>query len=161
MTATFRRHRWSGSARPLVREVLDVRCGDCEQPQCVCVDHEFDDVAWLPSLADHDDPFSGGVVNPLYQSCENCGQPRVPRHCLECGALIDGHTAVDLSEACPESGDVSVCLYCCNIAFFTDTGLRAPSTAEREKLLADDDLTKAVLVVREMHEAGHVRGRAG
>jgi hypothetical protein len=143
------------------REIRDVRCGDCEQPRCVCVDEFVDDTAWIPILADHDAPQGECVVNPLYQNCANCGQPRIPRRCLKCNALVDGHTAVDLSAACPEPGDVSVCLYCCNIAFFTETGLRDPDAAEREKLLADDQLTKAVLAVREMHEAGYMRGRAG
>jgi hypothetical protein len=39
----------------LSRALRDVRCGDCEQPRCVCVDEIFDDTAWLRALADHDD----------------------------------------------------------------------------------------------------------
>lgn len=41
-------------AARLARAVRDARCGDCEQPRCVCADEPFDDIAWLPGLADHD-----------------------------------------------------------------------------------------------------------
>jgi hypothetical protein len=45
-----------------VRRVRDVRCGDCEQPQCVCVDGFYDDTAWLRNLADHDAPVAAVAV---------------------------------------------------------------------------------------------------
>lgn len=97
----------------------------------------------------------------MFETCKNCGTAVIPRRCLACGTLIDAHRAADLSGNCPKTGDVSVCLYCVNIAIFTNTGLRELTADERESVLADEELNRAVIAVREMHEQGLIPDRGG
>lgn len=75
----------------------------------------------------------------------------VEKHvCPTCGAKNDALTDIELSGAQPKENDVTVCLYCSNFQIFTGQGLatRAPTDDEREELLTDDRMIKAVLATR-------------
>jgi hypothetical protein len=51
--------------------------------------------------------------------------------CLKCGELLDCVTSSGLlNREIPLPGDISICLYCSNIAIFTDSGLRPPGEHE-------------------------------
>jgi DNA-directed RNA polymerase subunit RPC12/RpoP len=59
--------------------------------------------------------------------------------CLRCDRLLDDGSALDLSDARPKDGDVSVCLYCGHVALFCfgATAFRLPSPAEERRLMTD------------------------
>lgn len=87
----------------------------------------------------------------FFEVCEDCGQPIIPRYCLGCGMLIDAHTQVAV---CPEPGDVSICLYCSQVAIYTQSGLRWPTDAEHDQIMADPKMQKAIWAAAEWRRRG-------
>jgi hypothetical protein len=67
-----------------------------------------------------------------------------PVACPSCGTECDGHTQSRGEPHAPEPGDVTLCFYCAQLAFFTPTGLRAATDAERAELLKDRALAETV-----------------
>lgn len=58
-------------------------------------------------------------------------------HCIECGELLDGATAVD-GEGEPNSGDATICIYCGHIMVFDENQrLRNPTREEMIELAGD------------------------
>lgn len=88
--------------------------------------------------------------------CENCGGPVIPRQCPHCGALTDGHTAVDGSDSCPSPGDTSICLYCSGISIFTEDTLRKTTDEEWRQIMGDEDTQRGLAVIAAMRAAGEV-----
>lgn len=93
----------------------------------------------------------------MFETCERCGQPIIPRHCPHCGALIDGHTAVDLSDACPvPEKAVCICIYCSGISIFTKASMRIPTDEEWREAMNDPYMQKAIAAVALMREEGKI-----
>lgn len=70
------------------------------------------------------------------------------RVCLACKAVLDCQTG--LTTNVPRDGDVSVCLYCGNIALYAANVQRLcpPTPAEEVELAADDRVQQALMAVR-------------
>ena len=92
----------------------------------------------------------------MFETCENCGGLRIPRRCPHCGTVNDGHTAVDGSSACPQAGDVSICLYCSGVAIFTEHSLRVLDDAEFNEVMADPEMQQAIQVIAQMRAEGEI-----
>lgn len=74
-----------------------------------------------------------------------------PVTCLGCARALDGRRAVDGVESPDVDGDVSICLYCGNVAIYDPTsalGLRRPTEAERFAIEVDDGIQAALADVR-------------
>lgn len=73
--------------------------------------------------------------------------------CPYCDHDNNAATSVDSpdSKILPGKGDVSICLYCANIAVFTGDGfaVRRPTEAEHNFLMADEQIARAVALVEE------------
>lgn len=69
--------------------------------------------------------------------------------CAVCGADLNDATCLS-STAAPAAGDVSVCLYCGNVAVFTGDGvaLRQATAAELGELLAEPEVRRVVDLVK-------------
>lgn len=77
---------------------------------------------------------------------------RLPNfECLGCGAQLDGATSMTKGDV-PTPGSVSVCLYCENVAVFTETGLRPPTSEERRKFAASPKVQLAKAAVRSVRK---------
>lgn len=71
-------------------------------------------------------------------------------NCLRCKAALPCATSLTELGARPSAGDVSICLYCGNIAVFTGRGveLRTPTFDELAELASDPDVRRTVNAVR-------------
>lgn len=67
-----------------------------------------------------------------------------PTPCPYCGRANDRAFEADDADHLPKPGDVSVCFRCAGLGFFTEEGVRLPTPAEREELLADPAVVEAV-----------------
>ena len=74
--------------------------------------------------------------------------------CLACGELID--IATHLEKAPPESGDISFCLMCGNIARFADD-LTLRKLTDDERTVIESD--PRVIVMRKVHRKTMKRHR--
>lgn len=90
----------------------------------------------------------------FFEFCETCGGPIIPRYCLGCGILVDGHTQVDGKPICPKPGDISICLYCSQVTIFTVSGLRWPTDEEHDEIMANPQTSKGIAAVVEMRRRG-------
>lgn len=73
--------------------------------------------------------------------------------CLTCGKVMDGFTGLD-GAVLPEPDDLSVCIYCANVAVFDrnpdgDMYLRLPTGDERAAIGCNEMVTKAVRLIKE------------
>jgi hypothetical protein len=72
--------------------------------------------------------------------------------CPSCGKTIDGVTGVD-HEHQPKPGDLSVCLYCEALMFFTEgMGVRAATPEESEEIHRNPMLKRTLEVIREIRK---------
>lgn len=54
--------------------------------------------------------------------------------CLKCGVMNDSHST--RQHGAPKPGDISICLYCGNIAFYEENcKMRAPTLEEMQQLM--------------------------
>ena len=66
------------------------------------------------------------------------------RSCPHCSTVCDAATALTPGTQ-PDAGDISICLYCCGLALFTEEmDLRLPDAQELEALLTDATITEAL-----------------
>lgn len=64
-------------------------------------------------------------------------------NCTICDSPLDAATGALHTGARPEAGDVSVCLYCGNVAVFDEAlSLRSPTTEEKSIFDRDEQLAK-------------------
>lgn len=63
--------------------------------------------------------------------------------CLDCGENLDLATSTTAEHATPSPGDVSVCVYCGNIAAFEDYGLRHLTSSEMYEIAGDERVLAA------------------
>ncbi|MBR0883889.1 hypothetical protein ACVMGC_000967 [Bradyrhizobium barranii subsp. barranii] len=61
--------------------------------------------------------------------------------CTGCGKHLDGATVIDQKRAVPESGNITLCLYCGHLqAFADDLSLRELTDAEMHEVAGDERL---------------------
>lgn len=86
---------------------------------------------------------------------------RVPSlTCLRCRTICNGAMGTAEDMGGPENGSVSICLYCGALAFYEcvpkslggGIRFREPTAVERIELLADPEIVRVLLTVREVHE---------
>jgi hypothetical protein len=74
------------------------------------------------------------------------------KHCLKCKEKLDDQTATDGSGTSPEEGNISICLYCANLAVYkVEDGelVIAPiSEEDRKNIESDPDIMAAVAWVK-------------
>lgn len=82
------------------------------------------------------------------------GQEKLPGapKCVVCHNAADGYTEVKDKGEVPKTGDVAICFYCCSLNIYVISPLgvysmRKPTTIERESLLADPEVARAVSAV--------------
>lgn len=63
--------------------------------------------------------------------------------CLNCGHGLDLATSTTAEHAMPVPGDVSVCVYCGNIAAFEEYGLRHLTSSEMSEIAGDERVLAA------------------
>ena len=63
--------------------------------------------------------------------------------CLNCGHGLDLATSTTAEHATPVPGDVSVCVYCGNIAAFEEYGLRHLTSSEMSEIAGDERVLAA------------------
>jgi predicted amidophosphoribosyltransferase len=76
---------------------------------------------------------------------------QLPTPCPCCGAKLDAATGGRLA---PRPGDVTICAYCAAPLVFTEGGLRAPTDAERERMLVDQTVVDYIAALRHLIEGG-------
>jgi hypothetical protein len=65
--------------------------------------------------------------------------------CLKCGEVLDRVTSSGLLDReIPLPGDISICLYCSDIAIFTSSGLRPPGEDEE---FSNDQIQEVAIVL--------------
>lgn len=73
------------------------------------------------------------------------GTPRTPDcACLNCGHVVDAATEPFGNKPRPVAGDISVCLYCGNVAAFTADEKLRPLTDEEIVMVAGDKRILAI-----------------
>lgn len=74
------------------------------------------------------------------------------RDCPTCGAPCDADSDL-YGDATPGPGDVALCLYCADFHIYTDAqgSKRAPTADERQELLADERIVRAIAGIRDLH----------
>lgn len=75
------------------------------------------------------------------------------RMCPSCGKLLDGATQLvsDDGATSPTSGDVTICLYCANVAVFADDlTLRKPTPVEDKEFTRNPRLMLAKMAILSM-----------
>lgn len=85
------------------------------------------------------------------------------RACPHCGRINDAHDGPQRGQE-PTAGDVSICWACGGLAFFTDRGMRKPTSVEMTELLAAPEIRTAQAVIRESYtprQASALRWGAG
>ena len=102
-------------------------------------------------------PTSESSPEPTSQELlDDLGSVRMPQQkCLWCDRPLDAATDIEQEGNVPEEGDLSICLYCGNLAIYTagEAGLvlRHPTVPERAEALADPQVRSA-LVHRALQE---------
>jgi hypothetical protein len=72
-----------------------------------------------------------------------------PAICPTCGKTLDSAAGIGNPQL-PNPGDVSICLYCANVAIFDiDDTLRTPTAAEQAELDRDTSIQKVRATVRQ------------
>lgn len=76
------------------------------------------------------------------------------RRCLRCHILLDDESALDLSDAAPEDGNLSLCYRCGKLAVFAHgaTQFRELTPSEELQALQDPRVQLARAVVRSLSE---------
>lgn len=76
------------------------------------------------------------------------------RRCLRCHILLDDESALDMTDAIPKDGDLSLCYSCGNLAVFSDgtTRFRPLTPSEELRALQDPEIQVAKTVVRSLAE---------
>lgn len=59
--------------------------------------------------------------------------------CLKCDAKLDDFASLNQAGTLPRENDISVCLYCGNVAIFTGNSMDLRPLTPEEKTLADED----------------------
>jgi len=70
-------------------------------------------------------------------------------HCVNCGATFDASTRIGGTEAVPQDGDITVCLYCRHIMVFEGGKPRNPNDAEMRRIAGDPRVVRLVDAIAE------------
>lgn len=75
----------------------------------------------------------------------DCGRIMYPRHCPQCGAMVDADMPVkgEHRHPVPEE-DFSVCVFCSAVSVFTEHGLRLPTDEEWKAAMSLPDTQRAL-----------------
>lgn len=75
-------------------------------------------------------------------------------NCRSCEIELDGHADTEGTDASPEEGDLSMCIYCGALGFYTVTGgvlgIREPSAEEHRSLIRDPYVRSILMKRREL-----------
>jgi len=74
--------------------------------------------------------------------------------CLSCDTELDGHAETGGSDLTPEEGDLSMCIYCGALAYYTMTdgvlGLRHPTGEEHRELIRNSEVQQMLRKRKEL-----------
>ena len=76
--------------------------------------------------------------------------------CLKCGKPLNAATAIVGGEKSPKKGDVSICVFCADVAIFCDEkgGIREATAEEWEEIERLGILKLANRLMEQKHKAG-------
>jgi hypothetical protein len=67
--------------------------------------------------------------------------------CLKCGKELDRVTSCNGMRRRPRPGDVSICLYCSDIAILSRSGLRPPTEDEIDELAENEEVVRTLVTI--------------
>lgn len=74
--------------------------------------------------------------------------------CPYCLIRSDEALQVNEGDSSPAPGDVMLCFYCGSVGIFTEDSPRKPTYAELSEFLANPDVVRGLMAIREIHEKG-------